>query len=571
LPIFFDYATIFVVTSPSDPAIAPSAPDALPGGPLYGSPLWVIMATALGVLLPSSFLGIISGHDFEFHMNSWMEVLSQWRQGILYPRWAGLAHYGFGEPRFIFYPPLSWFLGAALGSFLPWKIVPSVHQWIALTLSGCSMFLLARRFMERRDAIFAAALYVANPYYIVIVYWRSDFAELLAGALLPLLLLNVLRSEREGRKIILPLGLIVAAVWLMNLPSAVLATYSLVLLAVIEAILRRSWRPLWVGASALLLGLALAAFFVLPAAYEQKWVEIVQVLSPGVRPQDNFLFTNNGILDHDRFNLLVSVVTTAEIGLLMPAGFLSRRWRARIPEIWFALAPWGTAASLLTLRFSLVFYRILPELRFIQLPWRWLLCLNVAFALLLTLASQRWLLRALACIVMLAVLVWVWHWAQPPWWDTAGDVAEMQDNQQDGIGYEGVDEYVPAGGDAYEINKDARRVTYDGPGNSRIRVTEWTPESISFSAYASQRGKLVLKLFNYPAWRVDLNGHSVQTGTRPVTAQMMIPVEAGESRVHIRFTPTPDRTLGASISFAAGLVLLGVFFAQRIIRPPESS
>jgi hypothetical protein len=571
LPIFFDYATIFVVTSPSDPAIAPSAPDALPGGPLYGSPLWVIMATALGVLLPSSFLGIISGHDFEFHMNSWMEVLSQWRQGILYPRWAGLAHYGFGEPRFIFYPPLSWFLGAALGSFLPWKIVPSVHQWIALTLSGCSMFLLARRFMERRDAIFAAALYVANPYYIVIVYWRSDFAELLAGALLPLLLLNVLRSEREGRKIILPLGLIVAAVWLMNLPSAVLATYSLVLLAVIEAILRRSWRPLWVGASALLLGLALAAFFVLPAAYEQKWVEIVQVLSPGVRPQDNFLFTNNGNLDHDRFNLLVSVVTTAEIVLLMAAGFLSRRWRARIPEIWFALAPWGTAASLLTLRFSLVVYRILPELRFIQLPWRWLLCLNVAFALLLTLASQRWLLRALACIVMLAVLVWVWHWAQPPWWDTAGDVAEMQDNQQDGIGYEGVDEYVPAGGDAYEINKDARRVTYDGPGNSRIRVTEWTPESISFSAYASQRGKLVLKLFNYPAWRVDLNGHSVQTGTRPVTAQMMIPVEAGESRVHIRFTPTPDRTLGASISFAAGLVLLGVFFAQRIIRPPESS
>jgi hypothetical protein len=521
--------------------------------------------------VPSFFLGIISGHDFEFHMNSWMEVLSQWKRGILYPRWAGLAHYGFGEPRFVFYPPLSWFLGAALGSFLPWKIVPSVHQWIALTLSGCSMFLLARRFMERRDAIFAAALYVANPYYIVIVYWRSDFAELLAGALLPLLLLNVLRSEREGRKIILPLGLIVAAVWLMNLPSAVLATYSLVLLAVIEAILRRSWRPLWVGASALLLGLALAAFFVLPAAYEQKWVEIVQVLSPGVRPQDNFLFTNNGNLDHDRFNLLVSVVTTAEIGLLMPAGFLSRRWRARIPEIWFALAPWGTAASLLTLRFSLVFYRILPELRFIQLPWRWLLCQNVAFALLLTLASQRWLLRALACIVMLAVLVWVWHWAQPPWWDTAGDVAEMQDNQQDGIGYEGVDEYVPAGGDAYEINKDARRVTYDGPGNSRIRVTEWTPESISFSAYASQRGKLVLKLFNYPAWRVDLNGHSVQTGTRPVTAQMMIPVEAGESRVHIRFTPTPDRTLGASISFAAGLVLLGVFFAQRIIRPPESS
>jgi hypothetical protein len=552
------------VTGPSDPAIAPSAPDTLPGGPLFGPPLWLIMATALGVLVPSFFLGIISGHDFEFHMNSWMEVLSQWKRGILYPRWAGLAHYGFGEPRFVFYPPLSWFLGAALGSFLPWKIVPSVHQWIALALSGCSMFLLARRFMERRSAIFAAALYVANPYYIVIVYWRSDFAELLAGALLPLLLLNVLRSEQEGRKIILPLALIVAAVWLMNLPSAVLATYSLVLLIVFQAILHRSLRPLWVGTSALLLGLALAAFFVLPAAYEQKWVEIVQVLSPGVRPQDNFLFTNNGNLDHDRFNLLVSVVTTAQIVLLLAAGFLSRRWRDRTPEIWLSVVAWGAAASFLTLRFSFIFYRILPELQFIQLPWRWLLCMNVSFALLVTLASQRWLVRGLACIIMLAVLVWVWHWAQPPWWDTAGDVAEMQDNQEEGVGYESVDEYVPVGGDAYEINKDARRVTYEGAGNSRIRVTEWTPESITFSAYVSQPGQLVLKLFNYPAWRAELNGHNIPTLTRPVTAQMMIPVEAGESRVHIRFTRTPDRTLGGSISFVAGLVVLGMFFAQRV-------
>ena len=41
------------------------------------------------------------------------------------------------------------------------------------------MFLLARRFMPRRDATFAAALYTANPYHIVSVYWRSAFAELL--------------------------------------------------------------------------------------------------------------------------------------------------------------------------------------------------------------------------------------------------------------------------------------------------------------------------------------------------------------------------------------------------------
>src|SRR5437899_819061 len=151
-------------------------------------------------------------------------------------------------------------LGATLGALRPWKVVAGAYEWIALTLSGCSMFLLVRRFLEPRDAIFAAALYAANPYHIVIVYWRSAFAELLAGALLPLLLLYVLRSEEDGRKTILPLGLIVAAAWLTNVPSAVMVTYSLALLAIILAVLRRSPRILVIASGAVVLGFALAAF-----------------------------------------------------------------------------------------------------------------------------------------------------------------------------------------------------------------------------------------------------------------------------------------------------------------------
>ncbi len=539
------------------------------GGPLFGLPILIIMATAFALFLPSFFVGIPSGHDFEFHLNSWMEVLSQWKLGILYPRWAALAHFGYGEARFIFYPPASWILGAALGSFLPWMIVPAVYEWIALSLSGCSMFLVARRFMPRRDATFAAALYAANPYHIVIVYWRSALAELLVSALLPLLLLVLLRSEKNGRTTVLSLSLIVAAAWLTNIPAAVMLTYSLALLVVVAAVVRRSTRPLAIGAIAVLLGLALAAFYVVPVLYEQKWVEIAQVLSPGVRPQDNFIFTSLHDPDHDRFNMLISLLSISEIVLLAVFWFLARPWRTRAPEFWLTLTAWSAASALLLSSLSVLFYRFLPEMRYVQLPLRWLLCLNVGFALLVTMASRRWLVRALASLAMLAVLAFVWHRVQPPWWDDSGDIAEMEDNQQEGRGYEGIDEYVPTGVDVYEIKKDARRVSLEGNGASRIRITQWGPESKAFSADVSQPGKLVLKLFNYPAWRVEVNRRPVQTGMLKPTGQMVIPVEAGDNQVRITFARTRDREIGALISFGTVVLVLGLIpFNRRTAHLP---
>ena len=543
------------------------------GGPISLLPLLVVMATSFAVILPFFFLGSPSGHDFEFHVNSWMEVLGQWKLGIVYPRWAALAQYGYGEARFVFYPPVSWTLGAALGALLPWKAVSGAYVWLALTLSGCSMFLLARCWLARRDAIFAAALYAANPYFIVIVYWRSAFAELLAGALMPLLLLHLLRLEDEKANAV-PLALVVAAAWLTNIPAAVMLNYSLVLLAVILAFLNHSPRVLLRGALAVLLGAALAAFFLIPAAYEQRWVNIAEVLSPGVRPQDNFLFVKIADVDHNRFNLLVSVVASTEIILLAIAAFLSRSWRRRQPRVWRMLLGWALFATLLNFSFTAWLWNHMPELRYLQLPWRWLLCLNVTLALLVTLASRRWFVRLVLCLAMLAVLVFAWHRVQAPWWETSADFREMLEHQQSGAGYEGTDEYVPLGADPYEIKQDAPRVALDHSDTAiqiqQLQIQQWNAESKMFTTVVTHPGQLVLRLFNYPAWRVEVNGQAVATSTQEVTGQMLIPVTAGENRVRILFTRTWDRTLGGLISVLTALSL-GIFVALRRKHPTANA
>ena len=521
------------------------------------------MATAFAVIVPLFFLGNASGHDFEFHMNSWIEVENQWKQGVIYPRWAEWAQYGYGEARFLFYPPVSWMLGALLGALLPWKAAPGAYVWITLSLCGGSMFLLARRWLAEKDAIFAAALYAANPYTLIVVYWRSAYAELLTGALLPLLLLFALRAEDDGPRASLPLGLIVAAAWLTNAPAAVMVTYSLALLLLVLAVLRRSPRIVFTGVLAIALGFGIAAFYLVPAIYEQRWVDISQVFAPGVRPQDNFLFTTAIDPEHSRFNFMVSLVAFAEMVVVLAGAGLTRRARPQWRQPWWLLTLWAGAATLLMFPFTFVLWNHLPKLRFVQLPWRWLLCLGVPLSLFVAAAWKRWLPRLIVCMVLLAAVVFCWRYLQTPWWDTALDIAELQRYTTERTGYEGTDEYVPLGADPYEVARAERWVTLDGPGSAQIHVLRWAPEDKLFLVSVDQSTRVALRLFNYPAWQAELNGSIVHAQTREITGQIVIPLGAGENRVEVKFIRTWDRTLGGVISIAASLLLVAVVWRTR--------
>jgi len=552
------------------------------GASLRWAPLLAIGAAAFAVEVPFFFFGTPSGHDVEFHLYSWLEVLAQWKHGIVFPRWAALAHFGYGEPRFIFYPPASWTLGAALSAIFPWTLASCIYIWIVLVAAGVAMFVLARRWLnpqrfdsqgidshkfDRRDAIFIAVLYAVNPYHLVIVYWRSAFAELLASCLVPLLLLFVLKAadESEGEnhhwRAIVPLGLVLAAAWLTNAPAAVMIHYSLALLVVFFAWRRGSARLLLVAAGAVALGACLSAFYLLPAIYEQRWIDIAQAVSAGSRPVDNFLFIHTTDADHDAFNRVISWVALFEMVITFGAAWAARQWRKTKRDLWNILLGWAIACSVLMFPVAGVLWKVLPKMEFMQFPWRWLLCLSMIFSLFVTafvtVGLRRWWWRSAVCIVAILVIVTAWHRVQPPWWDSADDLREMQDNMATGVGYEGVDEYTPLGADPAAIDKAAPNVTVDGPANSAraIQIVRWDTESRMFTAAMAEPGQLAVRLFPYPAWRVEVNGQVVETAARAETGQMLVPVGVGLNRVQISFVRTWDRVVGGWTSLLAAVVV----------------
>jgi hypothetical protein len=621
------------VSHPADP----DPPARTPGSNLRPENRWdrlagpalILLAAAIAAF-PIWFHGPVAGDDFEFHLVSWLNAQQNWLHGIPYPHWAPSPNFGAGEPRFVFYPPLTWMLGAALGLVLPWTLVPVAMTFLLLAATGFAVRALARQALSDAPATLAGCAAICSGYALFSTYYRTAFGELAGGFWIPLLLLFALRDRNPAASVwrraldgsAIPLALVVAGSWLSDVPVGVMASYLLAAVALAAALLARSWFPVVRAFISFALGVALSGLYLLPAAWEQRWVDVLQ--ATGVSGDSGLKIENNWIFPHhadpalnlrDQELHIISPVAVSMIALALTSllavwlrGRLSsndhrassstseqalngkfREWRR-----WIPLALISPVVLLLLFPVSLPLWNLLPKLRLLQFPWRWLLVVEAPMGIFFAAAvwpaetRRRWLRPAVACLCG-ALFVAATAFAAGNFFRDGvevDDLATLLAEYNSGSGFAGTYEYAPPDSDSSLVAKGLPDACLTDSSETELGVAPtpevnpvWLPaqgsciatataslrepEHLRIATAAPRAGFLILRLRSYPAWQIRLNGRPVNNMPERVDGLIAIPVPQGPVDLSADWTTTPDVIAGRCVSLMAIVLLASMALFKR--------
>ncbi len=554
--------------------------------------------------------------DDEHHVYRTYEIIAAWEQGVPYLRWAPDLFFGYGYPIFNYYAPLTYYLGAAYGWFLGGPVASVKFVFVASAYLGAlGMYLLSRRQWGPLGGVVSAAAYVLAPYIVYInPLWRGVSPETFAVALGPWLLWACARARRTAAPGDVAIAAVILAALILahNLVSFLFAGLLLGWVAwdlAIERVRTRaqpgqSWgRELAPLGVTLLLGAALSAFMWLPAALERNAVQFQRAFAPTpldtsllqlVKAQDLFApisfqaVENADIAKNRAFQLGLPQWL---LGLLGALTLFNARTR-QSATAFFALAVLVMIYFMLPV--SAAIWKTIPQLTYLQFPWRLLGPAAVALGWLaggavnLVPPNRRWLRLAVGVGAVSACLAAAMPVLNPlPWADygpvTPRRIFMMEQNGILGIGTTIQFEFLPITVTSRPGLQESLLNSYEAglvdkvnraalPQEAQVTVTEHGPTHDLLQIASPIDFDLNLFTFYFPGWTAYVDGVKTPIEISKPEGFITVPAPAGTHEVLVRFEDTPPRRWGWIISGLALAVLAGLVVWQiRLgLEPPRT-
>ncbi|MCK6625679.1 MAG: hypothetical protein L6R45_10955 [Anaerolineae bacterium] len=566
--------------------------------------LWLLTLPAVTPLLQPT---LTRSADGLLHLYRLVALDHLMGQGVFFSRWLPDLAYGYGLPLFVYYAPLSYYLAEGL-RLLGLDAVAAFNSSaaLALLLAAAGVYLLVKEWFGPRAGVLAGMAYVYAPYGLFNLFSRGSLPVAWAGAVFPFVFWAFGRLIHTRSPLYLPLAaLLCGAALLMHNISNLFFLPLLFFYLVLELFFTPHASrltphvPLRVGL-ALTLGLALAAFFWLPAMLERDFAQLQRVITPpDFDYHSNFvslsqLFSlpapaNTGLLNPtDPLTLGLAQVGLAAVGL--SASFLVWRNSRELkgtqgdapllpcsPAPLLFAAVTLAAALFMMLPLSVSIWDRLPLIAFVQQPHRLLSVTALALAIL-TGAAVAFLPDRLSLGLTVAGILLIFITTAPllypryylplPAPPTLSGMLAYE-RASGAIGTTSFGEYLPVWVQQIPRESPLEPLYQAGapigrldpaylPAGTRVEAAVYKANQIELTLDTPQPFQAVFHTFYFPGWQAVVDGQPAALG--PVTERGLlgVTVPAGQHHLSLFFTETPVRHVANSISVLALLIVAGL-------------
>jgi hypothetical protein len=523
-------------------------------------------------------------HD-DLQMMRQLEMEKCFKDGQIPCRWVPDMGYGFGFPLFNYYPPLPYLFGQIFRTFtLTFNLSVKLTFALGIILSGITMYILAKEFFGKWGGLISSVFYVWAPYRAVDVFVRGAMNESWAWIFFPLSLWSVYKiiKEKSNWSFILLsvslLGLLLSHNLMAMIFSPVFAVWTIYWL-VKEKSIKSIFKIFFSG----LLTLGLAAFFTLPAVFEQKYVHI------GTLVEDYFAYAGHFVTLNQLFISRFwgdgpSIFGSAD-GMAFPIGYMhwiiaiiallllairiikKKKFDTTNFVILFALGV-GIFAAFMSHNKSAYIWRTIAYLKFVQFPWRFL-SLNV-FGFSFAAGGIYYLLDKfelfkkdiikiiISICILLSVIGINWNYFKPVRIGSLTDEQKFSGEAWRIQQQAGIRDYLPINAKKDPNSKRINLVDIV-KGKGSISNEKWGTNWSSFNTdLVDKENSLRINIYDYPIWRIFVDGKEVKIyiDQNEEWGRIYFNIPEGKHGVYLKLYDTTLRKISNYISLISLIILI---------------